>query len=63
VFGWVFHVLGASSTLGIAVSITYRLLITAMNFSGGVFLLLPGGRGLRAEGEELAAAGADERAR
>lgn len=55
VFGKLFHILGASSTLGIAVSITYRLLITAMNFGGGVFLLLPGGRGLRAEGEELAA--------
>jgi uncharacterized protein (TIRG00374 family) len=54
-FGGLFHVLGASTTLGIAVSLTYRLLVTAMNLSGGVFLLLPGGRDLRAEGEELAA--------
>ncbi|MBI5364447.1 MAG: flippase-like domain-containing protein [Planctomycetes bacterium] len=54
-FGTLFHVLGASTTLGIAVSLTYRLLVTAMNLSGGIFLLLPGGRNLRAEGEELAA--------
>jgi len=55
-FGYLFHVLGASSTLGIAVSITYRLLITAMNLGGGIFLLLPSGRGLRAEGQSLAGA-------
>jgi uncharacterized membrane protein YbhN (UPF0104 family) len=53
-FGYLFHVLGASSTLGVAVSITYRLLITAMNMSGGIFLLLPGGKDLRVEGEALA---------
>lgn len=58
-FGTLFHVLQASTTLGIAVSLTYRLLVTAMNLSGGLFLLLPGGKNLRAEGEELAA-GVDE---
>lgn len=55
VFGALFHVLGAPTTLGIAVSITYRLLVTALNLSGGAFLLVPGGRGLREQGEELAA--------
>ncbi len=60
VFGALFHVLGASTTLGIAVSITYRLLVTALNLSGGAFLLVPGGRSLREEGEELAAEASSE---
>lgn len=55
VFGALFHVLGAPTTLGIAVSITYRLLVTALNLSGGAFLLVPGGRELRERGEALAA--------
>jgi glycosyltransferase 2 family protein len=55
IFGALFHVLGAPTTLGIAVSITYRLLVTALNLSGGAFLLVPGGRQLREQGEQLAA--------
>lgn len=48
-FGYLFHLLGLPATLGVAVSITYRLLTMAMGLCGGVFLLLPGGRDVRQE--------------
>ncbi len=48
-YGYLFHLLGAPTALGIAVSVTYRLLNTALGIAGGVFLLLPGGRAARAE--------------
>jgi uncharacterized membrane protein YbhN (UPF0104 family) len=43
-FGSLFHVLGSSSTLGVAVSVAYRLLSMLLGLAGGLFLLLPGGR-------------------
>lgn len=48
-FGSLFHVLGSPSTLGVAVSVAYRLLQAVPGIVGGVFLLLPGGRGVRRE--------------
>jgi len=47
--GYLFHLLGSTQTLGVAVSVTYRLLTVALNLSGGIFLLLPGGKEVRAE--------------
>jgi uncharacterized membrane protein YbhN (UPF0104 family) len=47
--GYLFHLLGSSQPLGVAVSVTYRLLTVALNLSGGIFLLLPGGKEVRAE--------------
>src|SRR6185295_11301708 len=56
-FGSLFHVLGSPSTLGVAVSVAYRLLTAVPGLVGGVFLLLPGGKSVRREIEE----GEDER--
>ena len=56
-FGSLFHVLGSPSTLGVAVSVAYRLLTAVPGLVGGIFLLLPGGRSVRREIEE----GEDER--
>ncbi len=42
-----FHMMGAPATLGIAVSVTYRLLSMGMGLAGGLFLLLPSGRKVR----------------
>jgi hypothetical protein len=44
-----FHMLGAPATLGIAVSVTFRLLSMGMGLVGGLFLLLPSGRKMREE--------------
>jgi uncharacterized protein (TIRG00374 family) len=51
-FGSLFHVLGAPSTLGVAVSVAFRLLSMVLGIAGGLFLLLPGGRRIRAEIEQ-----------
>jgi uncharacterized protein (TIRG00374 family) len=51
-FGSLFHVLGAPSTLGVAVSVAYRLLNMVLGLAGGLFLLLPGGRTIREEIQE-----------
>ena len=48
-FGYLFHVLGGVASLGVAVSVSYRLLTMVLNLSGGIFLLLPSGREARAE--------------
>lgn len=48
-YGSLFHMLGAPATLGIAVSVTFRLLSMGMGLVGGLFLLMPGGRKMRAE--------------
>lgn len=48
-YGSLFHMLGAPATLGIAVSVTFRLLSMLMGLLGGLFLLVPSGRGVRAE--------------
>ena len=40
--------LGSVATIGVAVSVTYRLLNAALGLAGGLFLLLPGGRAVRA---------------
>lgn len=49
-----FPILGASATLGVATSVTYRLCNAALGIAGGVFLLLPGGNSAR---EQLAESG------
>jgi len=51
-FGSLFHVLGSPSTLGVAVSVAYRLLTAVPGLVGGLFLLLPSGRSVRREIEE-----------
>ena len=56
-FGKLFQILGASATLGVATSITYRLCAGALGITGGIFLLLPGGRPAR---EQLAESGLGE---
>lgn len=50
-YGYLFHLLGAPTALGIAVSVSYRLLNTGLGLAGGVFLLpwVPGAREVRAE--------------
>jgi hypothetical protein len=48
-FGSLFHILGSPSTLGVAVSVAYRLLTMLLGLAGGLFLLMPGGRGVRRE--------------
>jgi len=52
-YGYLFHLLGAPSALGIAVSVSYRLLNTGLGLAGGIFLLpfVPGAREVRAEME------------
>ncbi len=55
--GYLFHLLGSTQALGVAVSVTYRLLTVALNLLGGVFLLLPGGKEVRAEIEHEQEAG------
>ncbi|MFM7567514.1 MAG: hypothetical protein ACKO8O_02270 [Betaproteobacteria bacterium] len=44
--------LHASPTLGVAVSLTFRLLTVVLNLSGGIFLLLPGGSEVWAQMED-----------
>lgn len=50
-YGYLFHLLGAPTALGIAVSVSYRLLNTGLGLAGGIFLLpfVPGAREVRAE--------------
>jgi uncharacterized protein (TIRG00374 family) len=43
-FSGLFKMIGASPTLGVAVSVTYRLCQLAIGLLGGVMLLMPGGR-------------------
>ena len=52
-----FHLLGAPTTLGIAVSVTYRLLMMVLGLFGGIFLLLPSGRDVRHDLERGSGAG------
>lgn len=58
-YGYLFHLLGAPTALGIAVSVSYRLLNTMLGFAGGLFLLpfVPGAREVRAEIETTEAQG------
>jgi uncharacterized protein (TIRG00374 family) len=51
-FGYIFGLLGAAPTLGVAVSVTYRLLMMGIGLLGGLFMLLPGGRDVRREALE-----------
>ena len=43
-YGALFLMLGGSASLGIAMSITYRLLQLTFGLFGGLFLLAPGGK-------------------
>jgi uncharacterized membrane protein YbhN (UPF0104 family) len=43
-YGFLFDMLGASATLGIATSITFRLMLMIIGLMGGLFLLAPGGK-------------------
>jgi uncharacterized membrane protein YbhN (UPF0104 family) len=54
-FGFLFAMVGASATIGIAVSVTYRLCMMTLGLCGGLFLLLPGSRIKLSQIEELAA--------
>jgi uncharacterized protein (TIRG00374 family) len=60
-FGYIFGLLGAATTLGVAVSVTYRLLNMGIGLVGGLFLLLPGGRDVRREALEDASRADDSR--
>jgi glycosyltransferase 2 family protein len=44
VFGTLWEMLGGSASLGIATSVTFRLLLLSFGLVGGLFLLIPGGR-------------------
>lgn len=57
-YGYLFHLLGSATALGIAVSVSYRLLNTGIGLAGGIFLLpgVPGAREVRAEMESTEAA-------
>ena len=46
-YGSLFVLLGSLAGLGVATSLTYRLTTALLGLAGGVFLLLPGGRGVR----------------
>lgn len=41
-FGTLFELMGEVATLGVAVSVTYRLCTVAMGLAGGLFMLTPG---------------------
>lgn len=43
-FGALWQMMEGSASLGIAISITFRLLLLAFGLSGGLFLLAPGGK-------------------
>lgn len=58
VFGTLFERMGDAATIGVAVSITYRLCTVALGLLGGLFLLLPGAP--EVDREELAAAAEEE---
>ena len=51
-YGYLFNMLGSSSTLGIATSITFRLTLMAIGLAGGLLLFLPGGQEALAATEE-----------
>lgn len=53
IYGYLFDRLGAGATLGVAVSVSYRLCMMLIGLVGGVFLLLPGAREEIARIEEL----------
>ena len=55
-YGTLFALLGSAATLGVAVSVSYRLLLHAIGFGGGLALLLPAGRAERRRARELGAA-------
>lgn len=42
-YGTLFALVGSSATLGVAVSVTYRLLLHAIGVGGGLSMLIPGG--------------------
>ena len=64
VYQELFHLIGASVSLGVAVSVTFRLCMLLMGLLGSPFLLLPANRDALREAEEHAdgpGAAVDER--
>jgi hypothetical protein len=57
IFGSLFAELGASRTLGIAISVGYRLILCSVGLAGGLFLLAPGARERWREASALAPEG------
>lgn len=51
-YGTLFALVGSAATLGVAVSVSYRLLMHALGFGGGLVLLLPGGARARRAARE-----------
>ena len=49
-----FELMGAEGAVGVAVSVTYRLCLLLLGLAGGIFLLLPGSGGLRADARRAA---------
>lgn len=44
IYGYLYEMLGSSASLGVAVSVSYRLCMMVIGLAGGIFLLLPGAR-------------------
>jgi uncharacterized protein (TIRG00374 family) len=55
VFGYLFEMLGSSAAIGVATSVTFRLLLMAVGLLGGLFLLLPGAKAEVGDVESLKA--------
>lgn len=53
IYGYLFERLGASATIGVAVSVSYRLCLMVIGLVGGLFLLVPGTRAEIAEIEQM----------
>ena len=44
VYQYLFELTGSDGTIGVAVSVSYKLLLALVGMSGGIFLLFPSGR-------------------
>lgn len=55
VYVFLFEMVGASPTIGFAVSVTFRLCLMVLGLFGGLFLLMPGGRAELAQIDSLRA--------
>ncbi|MFT7668349.1 MAG: hypothetical protein ACI8X5_001040 [Planctomycetota bacterium] len=48
-YGYLFEQMGAVATIGVAVSVTYRLCTVALGLAGGLFMMMPGTAKMRDE--------------